>query len=531
MLALAALLAIATGVGPAPSREPSVTWQPRRVTLGEVATVKLKIHSPGALPPVVACTVGTVSAPKEAGMDEWSAILTLPAGGTPRLAIVSVAREDPEGPVFAFAAIPLRGRATVPAQTEPGAKVLVTVGGEEFGPVTADDQGAAQAQVSVPPGVRIAKVRATGPGGTTTEREVDLAVPAVSRLAIAALPAGPGRAAVEVFYSGKPPAEPVLGPEKGTPGPLEPKGPGRWRTTLTAPLERIHVKVAIPGDITSEADTFVDLSPPRVTTVEGSLDPPKLEPGQKAKLTVTVRDAAGRPIEARLEASVGDTGLSMTAEGPGRYVAEIAPDGGGQLPVEVRAEGGGGEAVWKATLDTGGPARPREQPYAALAYAQGEAGVRFPFGGAVGLEAGLGYGRSFHRTPAFALGWRAELHARGTSRSVDYVNRRPAVSAFEFGVDAAFTLRAAAGRGFLTTGLGAGAAYASANVLGFGRNYNPDGLLPDVLVFLGYGHPAGGGVFFGELSYRQPIGARSFADAASELGGLGIVVGYQFHQL
>jgi len=54
---------------------------------------------------------------------------------------------------------------TIPVQTEPGAEATMTVGGKEYGPLTADEAGAVSFQVSVPPGTDKAEVSLKDPLG------------------------------------------------------------------------------------------------------------------------------------------------------------------------------------------------------------------------------------------------------------------------------------------------------------------------------------------------------------------------------
>lgn len=244
---LAALVLAASG-------DPTIAWTPRRAVLGETPRLILHLHVPGAGPgapaPRLRASEGTLGDPERAGAEEWTATLELPGGGPPLLAIVSAVHQEPGQPAqVAFAAIPLRGRAAVPVETEPGARVLIDVGGEQVGPFTADRRGRLDFPVEVPPGVTSARVRATGPGGRT-ERAVALPGSPPGRIAVEAVPAGPGRLRLEVFVAGGAlPGEVVLeadGARVSAPRPV-PGRPERFTALAEGPPGAVRVRAWLRG--------------------------------------------------------------------------------------------------------------------------------------------------------------------------------------------------------------------------------------------------------------------------------------------
>ncbi len=90
---------------------------------------------------------------------------------------------DPEGHV-AVAHLALWGRTELEVATEPRAEVRIEVGGQSFGPVTADARGRAHVPIEVPPGAKTAQVFATAQGRQTT-RTAPLEVPRTKPLAVA----------------------------------------------------------------------------------------------------------------------------------------------------------------------------------------------------------------------------------------------------------------------------------------------------------------------------------------------------------
>jgi hypothetical protein len=270
-------LALAFGAAePSAAGEPVVAFSPPRVVLGETRSVRLRVRLPGAGeragPPRLSSTFGTLTVPRRESKEEWSASLDLPGGGPPRLAIVSAARDDLRGaPSVGFVAIPLRGQAVVPVQTEPGAKVVVAYGEERAGPFTAGPDGRLRVTLPIPPGVSSARVRAHGQGGRT-ERSVDLAVPNGNRLALVATPAGAGRVRIDLFVAPgeRPLAIVSLGDDISDPVPV-PGQPGRYTMTVAGEPGLLAVQAALKGDPSSTASLEVRLAGEEtfVTAVDG----------------------------------------------------------------------------------------------------------------------------------------------------------------------------------------------------------------------------------------------------------------------
>ena len=238
----------------AASADPTIAWTPGRVVLGETSRLTLRVRVPGAgadsPPPRLRALEGVLRDPERAAPDEWTATLELPAGGPPLHAIVSAVVEAPGEPArVAFAAIPLRGRALVPVETEPGAGVTVELAGETLGPLRADRRGRLEVALEVPPGVTTARVRASGPGGRT-ERRVALPGSPSGRIALEAVPDGPGRLRLEIFVAGGArPGEVVLeadGARVSAPRPV-PGHADRLTAMAEGPPGRVRVRAWLRG--------------------------------------------------------------------------------------------------------------------------------------------------------------------------------------------------------------------------------------------------------------------------------------------
>ncbi|MFT7519547.1 MAG: hypothetical protein ACI9MC_001689, partial [Kiritimatiellia bacterium] len=118
----------------------------------------------------------------------------------PQLAVVSVMDARAPDRVYGALAIPLLGKTDYPVQAQPGASVVLRIGGREFGPAKAGPTGRVAVAVVVPPGVSTAtKIEVIN--GQTNTSEIDLRVPETSRVAFLpmrkALP-GDGLTAVPV---------------------------------------------------------------------------------------------------------------------------------------------------------------------------------------------------------------------------------------------------------------------------------------------------------------------------------------------
>jgi hypothetical protein len=142
-----------------------------------------------AKPPVLYVNVGGVGAPVAAGPGRWRAELLAPEQWFPQMAVVLVVAD--EGTEAAY--LPMRGRAELPVESDPGAEIEVMIEAARFGPVRADGRGRASVPIVVAPGQKRATVRSTR-AGKSTVREVDIPLPGYPR-ATTSLPAAPAAGA------------------------------------------------------------------------------------------------------------------------------------------------------------------------------------------------------------------------------------------------------------------------------------------------------------------------------------------------
>jgi hypothetical protein len=157
---------------------PQVRAVPERVLLGQDTRVGLEVRVPEGSGPVrAAASSGSFEQQVVEGgpvrLFQW----TPPEIRYPLAAVLVFWVEGrPGAPEVAVVRIPLVGRTTMPITTDPGAEVVVELGGTRFGPVKANARGKAQVPVEVPPGVTQARVLATR-GELKTDRLAPIEVP------------------------------------------------------------------------------------------------------------------------------------------------------------------------------------------------------------------------------------------------------------------------------------------------------------------------------------------------------------------
>jgi hypothetical protein len=163
----------------------------REVAL-EIAVVAAPGAEPVRRPPELVASSGRVRGIASAGEGRFRAVYELPATRHPEVVtLLAIAPRCPTCPTpraVGYALIPLPGAIALPGTSEPGVRTTLVIGGRSFGPAVADAAGRFTVPVVVPPGARTGIAESVDALGNRKRKEVDLHLPAVSRLACAAWP-------------------------------------------------------------------------------------------------------------------------------------------------------------------------------------------------------------------------------------------------------------------------------------------------------------------------------------------------------
>jgi hypothetical protein len=344
-------------VMPSRSRQLSLVANPAQLTLGVDKTANLDFKLVGGEPGAVSAvklalnvSSGTVANVTNLGGGQFNGLYTTPTATTPRVALLAAVDSGDPMRTYGSLAVPLTTNVVQSVTVKPGARVILKVGGREFGPVTADSKGRAKVAIVVPPGTTSAVRVQILPDGTVSEEPLDLKLPDARRIALfptaASIPsdarlAVPVRAMV-VTPDGRPDesAQVVFTASAGTVGGATHEGGGIYVATYTPPNGNAVVKTTLTvklADRALDTDTrAVTLVPVRATKVALTATPLAAD---ATSLTVTAKVTG--PDGALLPARA----LSFTADGAklqeikdlknGDYTALFTPTGKG--PVEVSA--------------------------------------------------------------------------------------------------------------------------------------------------------------------------------------------------
>lgn len=344
-------------VMPSRSRRLTLEASPAQLTLGvdKAANLDFKLvgGEPGAVSAVkLALNVssGAVTNVTNLGGGQFNGLYTTPVTTSPQVALIAAVDCGDPMRTYGSLAVPLTSKVDQSVTVKPTARVILKVGGREFGPVQADSRGRAKVPIVVPPGTTQAVRVQILPNATVTEEPLDLKLPASRRIALfptaASIPSDarlqiPVRAMV-VTPAGRPDegAQVTFAVTAGAIGPARHEGGGIYVATYTPPTGNVAVKTTITAKL---GDRAIDTDARAVTLVPVRATRLALEAAPLASaatsLTVTakVEGPDGAPLPARA--------LSFTADGAklkevkdlknGSYQAIFSTTGTG--PVEVSA--------------------------------------------------------------------------------------------------------------------------------------------------------------------------------------------------
>ncbi len=321
-------------LGP-PATQVSIALEPAAPVKGQDTEARLTVRmvqpdgSPddSGAPPVLRASVGQVEGLERTGPGTWQARYVLPQTRYPEVAILVAlsAWPHPQSIHGAFGAVrvPLAASVELPGESDPRASVSLEVAGKTFGPVRTGPDGHFRLPIIVPPGHRFALVRAVDEAGNARRTRMDLRVPPTDRLACVLnpqrLPAdGTSQArllcATSDVYGA--PTEDTRVKAQAHHGTL--RGPTRTEDGLlewvyTAPRLLPSTPEALVASSTekgnrSREELALQLVQGPAAQASLSIAEPLVHLGQQVPVSVTVKDASGKPrAEAglALEATVG----------------------------------------------------------------------------------------------------------------------------------------------------------------------------------------------------------------------------------
>ena len=423
------------GKPPAPDARAEESASPARVTLsvavpspvlGIEDETELRIVAAGALPsplpfPRILCSAGRVEDLVREGPTSFSARFLLPSVRFPQVAIV-VADFPHESLILRGAlAVRLRAAASPAFHTDPGARVTVTVGDKEFGPVVAPADGNVHVPVVVPPGIDFALARSVNRYGKASQQLVDLKIPPATRALIVAserLTAGSASevAVLAVEPTGRPvdASTIVLASSGPRPEPLGSRAPGEARFLVRVPAflqdPTLQLTASLRGqsDVTAEADVVLVSAPTARVVLQPEATQPDTIPLRSLRVFLSAQDAFGNPTDAG-EASVLIDGRPASPQ--------ATQDGRAMLLVRPPAALAGREAMQVEAVLDGGHAT-EQIPLALFMRPPWSDPVQAP---RLTLTPRLGVFWNLHQPPGSALFVEA------------MVSRRPSLSGFAFG--------------------------------------------------------------------------------------------------
>ncbi len=291
-------------------------------------------------PPVVRANVGRVEELVRAGPGTYRARYVLPTTSYPEVAILVAlsAWPHPQSIYGAYGKmlVPLAAAVDLPGETEPDARISITIAGTTYGPAQAGSDGSFRLPVVVPPGNRLGQGRVVDRAGNVQRRPIDLGLPPTDGLACVInptrLPADgtsrarmlcaasdpKGRLVPDARLTAKPRHGSLKGPQRAEGGLLE------WIYTAPQglPADPERILAAWPqGGASSNEELTLQLVQGPVAKVSLAVAEPQVHRGAEVGVSVAVVDVFGRPRPgAQVELSAPEGTLSpLREERPGLF--------------------------------------------------------------------------------------------------------------------------------------------------------------------------------------------------------------------
>jgi hypothetical protein len=360
----------------APPAAVAISFTPASPVKGRHREVALEISvaaAPGAeperRPPEILASSGRVRGLVPAGEGRFRGVYELPPTRHPEVVVlVALSPRCPTCPTpraVGHALVPLSAAIALPGTSEPGVKTTVVIGGRSFGPAVADAAGKFTIPVVVPPGARTGVAESVDALGNRRRKDVDLHLPAVSRLACEVWPRtvpadGRSRAAVWCVASSaageaEPGARIALSARAGDVSAATPFRGALQRATYRAPrggggTEAGLVATYPEGGPASRDEIRLALATGAPAEIVADVPGQPVALGSTVPAQTAVRDAngdlVGRPSAPR-GATVGFVAPDrfVAPAEPGDYVARaplaFALSPGGEVAMlSLRSEGG-----------------------------------------------------------------------------------------------------------------------------------------------------------------------------------------------
>lgn len=346
-------------LSPAATGPVHVSANPPAITLGQDVSATLTFTLGGAAAAAaqagdlaVLSSSGDVSNLTSMGNGTFTALFTPPAQAYPQLSVITlVDRRDPSRSIGSLI-LPLVGKAAFPVTALPNSRVMVRVGGQEYGPVAADAAGRAQVPIVVPPGVSTATVVSIL-GAKQSEAPLDLQVPPSKRIrlfptlqSVPADPSSPVPVRVKVATPdgfADTAAQVSFTATGGTIGAPVHEGDGVYKAMFTPALSatpaQATINVAVADAALPQNDALtINLSPARPAGLALTPEPAVLPPGAMAfQVLGKVTGADGNGMSGQL-VDIQAEGARLNGQvrdlGGGDYQANFSPKDGNQaLPV------------------------------------------------------------------------------------------------------------------------------------------------------------------------------------------------------
>ena len=262
----------------------------------------------------IACTEGKVGPVQDDDGGGWSAVWTppSPAPKVPTNVLCTATDLTAPGHIQGWGVVPILVKKTQTVNAPAGSQNVLIIGDQQFGPVTAKDDGTVDVEAMLDPRVPTANLQSVDTTGYRTDSTVQLDMGSPNRIAFAPLPAKvPEGAELTVAVAvvradGQPwdGAAPTIAGSSA-----EPLGQGWYRFSVTAPeagsweLKASVGEIDAVGDLEATAKVTVIAAPPSVSLTAA---PEALDADTSLfEVTANLKDASGSGLTKQRPVFVG----------------------------------------------------------------------------------------------------------------------------------------------------------------------------------------------------------------------------------